>query len=77
MHYTCNVQTSNTHLRRNLTLVSFFVCTCSFWIGDAADRQKMQEEDEERKFPLWTLHVDCDGTPAWDSLSIKTEMANR
>lgn len=65
------------HLRQNLTLVSFFVCTCSFWIGDAADRQKMQEEDEERKFPLWTLHVDCGGIPAWDSLSIKTEMANR
>lgn len=58
--------------------LNFFGCTCGFWIGDAADRHKRQEEEEsERQSSLWTLHVGCGGKPARDNLSNTREMKSR
>lgn len=63
--------------KNNLKLLILSVFTCSFWIGDTADRQKMQKEEEKRQFSFWTLHVGCGTKPALDNRSNTTEMRSR
>lgn len=59
--------------KQSLTLALLsFARTCSFWMGEAAGGQKMQQQDEESKFSLRRLHVDYGRKPVWDS-----GMANR
>jgi len=55
-----------------------FGCTCRFCIGDAADRQKRQKEEERyRQSSLSALHVGSGVNSAWKNLSNPTEMRSR